>query len=272
MASSYKLLALDMDGTLLDSHKQVLPGTKAAIDELAASGIAVAYCTGRNPTELTDYRAGLPSIRYGSLVSGALSYDFGTDEALGITPISTELACQIVEAGLAAKAMVHMLCLHSSVTSQRYIDHMDRYGMGVYHGMFDRLCTRTDDLEGYVREHEGEVLKINLYHLDADARLKTRSKLESLPLKLAYAETTSLESTAAGISKDKGLQAICQHLGITMDEVVAVGDAPNDTDALRAAGCAVAMGNATPEIKEIADIVVADNDHDGIVEAIERLF
>ena len=57
-----------------------------------------------------------------------------------------------------------------------------------------------------------------------------------------------------------------------MGQVVAVGDAPNDAAALQAAGCAVAMGNADPQIKAMADLVVADNDHDGIVEAIERLF
>lgn len=272
MPSPYKLLALDMDGTLLDSHKQVLPRTREAIAQLAASGVAVAYCTGRNPTELSDYVAQLPSIRYGSLVSGALAYDFSSQEALSVTPLPTEACCHVIETGALENVMVHLLCVGTSVARQTDIDRMDQVHMGIYHGMFDKLCTRAEDLEEYVRAHEGQVLKTNLYHLDNAARERTRARLAGMGLKLVDAEETSLECTARGISKDKGLRAVCDALGIGMDQVVAVGDAPNDTDALGAAGCAVAMGNATPQIKEIADLVVADNDHDGIVEAIERLF
>lgn len=268
----YKLLALDMDGTLLDSRKQVPPRTRAAIRGLAARGVAIAFCTGRNVTELSDYRAQLPFIRYGSLVSGALALDFETNQALAVTPLATDLACQVIQAGRAEGAMVHMLCLNASVTEQRFIDRMDTYHMAIYHDMFDRLCTRADGVEDYVRSHEGQVLKVNLYHRDPQSRLRTRSRLEGLPLKLADAETTSLESTAEGVSKDRGLAALCQGLGISMGQVVAVGDADNDTDALRAAGYAVAMGNATPTIKGLADLVVADNDHDGIVQAINCLF
>ena len=238
MTSPYKLLALDMDGTLLDSRKQVSPKTQQAIEELAKTGVAVAYCTGRSLPEMRDVRRALPFVRYGSQVSGALTYDFETDTVISATPLSTDICLQLIRAGALENAMVHMHC----------------------------------DLEAYVREHEGQVLKINLYHMDTESRERTRRRIQGLPIKLADSERTSLESTAQGISKDKGIERICSRLGIGMDQVVAIGDAPNDTDVLRAAGCAVAMGNATPEIKQLADLVVADNDHDGIAEAIERLF
>ena len=68
------------------------------------------------------------------------------------------------------------------------------------------------------------------------------------------------------------LQILCDYLGIPTDETVAVGDADNDLDVLRAAGLAVAMGNANQHVKEVCDVVVADNDHDGIVEVINRFF
>lgn len=272
--TSYRLLALDMDGTLLDSRKQVLPRTAKAITALSQRGVAVAYSTGRNPVELSDYVSELPAIRYGSCISGALVYDFAKDEAIFTRAFDTELALNVLRIASEEQPMVHMLCAHASVAREADIQRMDRVHMGVYRDMFDRLCTRIDNPADYVRAHANQVCKINLYHADEASRARTRARLEraGLPLQLADAEVTSLECSPAGVSKAEGLAKLCDHLGITLDEVVAVGDAPNDTQALRVAGLAVAMGNATPDIKELADAVVADNDHDGIVETIERYF
>ena len=74
------------------------------------------------------------------------------------------------------------------------------------------------------------------------------------------------------MSKAEGLSRLCDYLGITLAEAVAVGDAPNDTQALQVAGLPVAMGNATPDIKALAKMVVADNDHDGIAEVVKEVF
>jgi hydroxymethylpyrimidine pyrophosphatase-like HAD family hydrolase len=65
---------------------------------------------------------------------------------------------------------------------------------------------------------------------------------------------------------------LCDHVGIGIESAVAVGDGLNDLDVLRVAGLSVAMGNAADEVKALADVVVADNDHDGIAEVVERFF
>ena len=87
---------------------------------------------------------------------------------------------------------------------------------------------------------------------------------------LANAETTSLEISAKNTTKGLGLQKLCEHLGISIDEAIAVGDADNDLDVLKRAGLSVAMGNANDNVKKIADVVVEDCDHDGCVQAIEK--
>ena len=88
---------------------------------------------------------------------------------------------------------------------------------------------------------------------------------------LAVFSSSSFLASSRGISKARGLQALCDHLGCTMDDVAMVGDADNDLEALAAVGMPVAMGNATPEVKSLARLVVADNDHDGIAELIAHL-
>ena len=146
--------------------------------------------------------------------------------------------------------------------------------MGVYQGMFERICTLEEDLPAWVRANPGQVVKLNFYHVAPDARDRTRERLAKagLPLTLANAEKTSVECSALGVSKAQGLAELADALGIGLDQVVAIGDSDNDAQALAAVGMPVAMGNASPAIKDMAKLVVADNDHDGIAEAVEQLF
>jgi HAD superfamily hydrolase (TIGR01484 family) len=116
------------------------------------------------------------------------------------------------------------------------------------------------------------VLKLNLYHRDEASRARTveRIKAAGLETALALAESTSLECSAKGIDKGVGLKKLCEHLGLPLEQTIAVGDADNDTMALKTAGLAVAMGNATEPIKALADVIVADCDHNGCAEAIDK--
>ncbi|MGN0287640.1 MAG: Cof-type HAD-IIB family hydrolase [Atopobiaceae bacterium] len=275
--SNYRMLALDMDGTLLDSHKRVRPTTAEALEQLAQSGTAVALSTGRGLSELADYMPDLPFVRYGSLISGSLTMDFGQHQALVTHPIPQNVVLGLLDLAREANAMVQILTPQSSVTRQEDIDHMADVHMGIYQDMYERTCTRTTDFYDFVRQHPNDALKVNLHHHTVQERERSLAQLQAHPidgveLTLARSEVSTLECTLGGVSKASGLQEISNRLGFSMEQVVCVGDAANDEEALRASGCAVAMGNATPEVKKIADLVVSDNDHDGIVDAIRQLF
>ena len=86
---------------------------------------------------------------------------------------------------------------------------------------------------------------------------------------MAYSEISSLEISAQGVDKGVGLKKLCEYLDIPIDQTIAVGDADNDLGALKYAGLAIAMGNANEHVKKIADVIVADCDHEGCAEAIE---
>jgi len=269
---SYRLLALDMDGTLLTSSKVISRATLEALRVCEERGVAVALCTGRGAAELVDYRDDLRGIaRYGSLVSGGLVYDFGAEAPIAVEAMDTDVALSIIEQGIREDAMIHILAVKESVVRPEDIRRMDKVGMGIYVPMFKKCCTFVEDLASYVRSHEGTIVKVNLYHHDTSARERSREALGKLPLTLVDAEETSLESTAQGITKARGLKRLCGHLGIGLDECVMVGDAPNDLEVLRVVGCPVAMGKATPEVKAVAHDVVASNDEDGIVEVVHRI-
>ena len=270
--NNYRLLSLDMDGTLLDSAKQIPPETTAAIQQLLQRGVEVVVGTGRGLAELADYRAAFQGMHYGLLVSGGLLYDFQQEKPLTLHTLSLTQCQHLLAAAAAEDAMVHILTVNDSVAREQDILHMNDFSMGVYQDMYERICDRQTDLGRYVQEHAQEILKINLYHRSTASRQRSRQRLQGLGMNLVLAEQTGLEASPEGITKASGLKELCQLLQIPLAATVAVGDAPNDREILQTAGLAVAMGNATASIKEICDVVVSDNDHNGVLEVINRYF
>lgn len=270
-APTYRMLTLDVDGTTLNSHKQVTPRVRAAVANLAACGVPVSWCTGRNLLEVAGPHEALPEVRYGVLANGSLVYDFAEGRAVREAPIPADLLLEAIEAAHAAGAAVHLMTATESLMDQDILDHPDLYQMGPYHEMHARTATAVD-VAAYVRDHPAATLKVNLYHRDTQTREATLGRLRDSGLTLTYSEITSLECTAPGTGKGRGVACLASHLGIPMSQVVSVGDGPNDRPALGVAGLAVAMGSAPDDVKALCGLVVADSDHDGVAEAIARAF
>lgn len=268
----YQLLALDMDGTTLDSKKQIPKDIVRAIDSLLEKGVHVVLSTGRGLAELLDYKEELKGMHYGILISGGMIYDFWKDEPIWFKPLPTADVLKLIEAGDEERAMVHLLTVRNSLVRQLDIANMKEFSMEVYRDMYERVCDCDDDLAGFAKEHDGTVLKVNLYHRSKESMERNFERLKDLNLTMVHAEETGLEASPPGITKGSGLERLCGYLGIPVENTVVVGDAPNDIDILKKAGLSVAMGNAYDEVKEICDVVVSDNDHYGVLEVIQRYF
>lgn len=268
---AYKLLALDMDGTLLTSDKRISDRTATALRRTAEAGTIVVLSTGRAAAELLDYQEQIEGVvRYGTLLSGTVMWDFASGVALTAQPIDAELVRAIVEQGLAEDAMVQMFNSSCAVMSHRDVARMPEIGQGVYQSLALRRGTLVDDIGTYARAHAHEICKINLHHVSCASMEATRQILERLPLQLAKGESATVEVTPQGVTKALGLEWLCERLGIKLEETIAVGDGDNDLEVMGIAGLAVAMDNAHPKVKSCARAVVSDNDHDGIVDVIER--
>lgn len=269
--SKYKVIAFDMDGTLLNSEKEISENTLQAIQKAIHAGKEVILATGRGPTELTDYLDKLPGVRYLNGISGAFLYDLKESKLISSTMLSDKTVVELIRIAKRNDIMFHMLTEESYVQTSHCRD-MSRYHMGIYQDMFDRITIKQDDLEKFYQDHPFPVAKFNMYHRSIKDRKNTKSVLEKsgLPVVWVEAETTSLEVSAYGANKGTGLLKLCDHLHIKPEEVIAVGDSDNDLDILKVAGLAVAMGNSKKVVKDIADVIVTDCDHDGCAEAIEK--
>ena len=270
--SKYKLLAVDMDGTLLNSEKKVSPLTVAALTKLAGRGVYVVTSTGRGRAEVNDYPDVIKLMNYGVLNSGGLLFDFVRDEPIAIHAVDDATILKLIDFGLEERAMIHFLTTKKSVAREADIQDMAAFDMAIYFDMFNRICERCDDFKGYVHAHPGEVIKVNLYHRDAASRDRNLARMRDLNLSISFAEAFNLEAAPANITKASGLVELCKFLKIDVAEAVAIGDAHNDREVLQVAGLGVAMGNASDEIKNLADLVTLDNDNDGVAAAVEQLF
>ena len=166
--------------------------------------------------------------------------------------------------------MVQILTSEVAVMTHRDVARMPEIGQGIYQDIALRLGYLVDDISSYVDAHAAEICKFNLHHVSQESLEATLRALEGLPLQLAKGESITVEVTPRGVTKALGLTWLSDHLGIGLEETIVVGDGDNDMGVLRAAGLAVAMGNAIPEIRAAADAVTDDCDHDGVAKAIER--
>ena len=266
---AYELIALDMDGTLLTRDKRLLDETVRDIDAAAALGKETVLCTGRCVPELAPYRARLSSVRYAVTVSGAVVYDLRLDRAVFDMGIDRELVLKIVAVADKYGATAHLMAADASVLPRDKACRAADFGMGPYQELYTTVPVLVDDVaaEAAARPY---VPKVNVYFRSPDDRDKAYEALRTLPLTIAFAEAAGLEMSPPGVTKATGLQWLAARLGLGMEQVVAVGDADNDRSMLAAAGLAVAVGNAEPEVLAMADAVVADCDHNGAGQAIRR--
>ena len=166
--------------------------------------------------------------------------------------------------------MVQILTPEYSVMTHADVDRMPELGQGIYQRLARQWGYLVDDIAEFLEAHPTDACKVNLHHVDRASCERTQRVLEELPVQLAAGESASIEVTPRGVTKAHGLELLCDHLSLSLAQTLVVGDGDNDLEAFEVAGFAVAMGNATPEAMDRADAVVADNDHDGIAEAVER--
>ncbi|MDO7907077.1 Cof-type HAD-IIB family hydrolase [Paenibacillus sp. JX-17] len=236
----YKLLALDMDGTLLTDDNEISEQTVNWINEAIRAGIHVCLSTGRAA------RSALPFA-----------------QQLGLeTPMVTVNGSEIWKSP--HELWRRSLLDPQAVVSMRQLALEHRAWYWAY--SLDELFNSDrwpESMEGL------EWLKFGYDTPNDEVRHEIILKLQDMGgLEISNSSPTNLEINPKGVSKATGIGEVCQLLGITMKEVVAVGDSLNDLAVIQAAGLGVAMGNAQELVKENADLIVASNNEDGIVEVI----
>lgn len=259
-----------MDGTLLSSEKHILPETGKAIEKALQAGKFVVIASGRSVSEVEVYGEELGEIPYAVCTSGGVIYDRRKQKVIYSHGLEEEWKQEILRTAVDEDAMAYCVSGGKVIAEREKLKRMDEYHMGIYSEMANSIYVKVDDIWETCVEGKIPLEKINLYSRTSETREKLYQRLKALPVTIAFAEGNSLEINPAGITKAHGLEKLGEHLSVKAEEIIAVGDADNDKEMLGFAGLSAAMGNAIPEIKQICDVIVADNDHNGCGKAIEK--
>ena len=266
----YRMIALDMDGTAVNNAKEMTEPTKEAIHRALAAGKEVIFCTGRSLAEMRPVLKDFPDMHYMLAESGAFLYDLCTGEVLYTAGVPEETLRILCTAARARDVLPMAFSKGEMIMNRSQIHRLPDYRMEMYQYTMPAVATPVEDVCEFVLSGVN-VEKMNLYHrTPEDRELSLREIMQCSPrAEIVQTEITCLECSPPGVAKGKGLVMLAERLGISVSQVIMVGDSDNDLDALRAAGLAVAMGNANERVKAVCAAEVADNEHDGCAEAID---
>ncbi|MEV4705343.1 HAD family hydrolase [Actinoplanes sp. NPDC049316] len=267
MHAPFRLVASDIDGTLIRGDGSLSPRTTEILDRLQDRGVPTVLVTGRPVRwlrQLYDQMAEpLPAV----CANGAVVYDPDTDEILRAAPLTTELLLDVTERLREAVPDVTLAVEVDDGRSFWYEEKWPLHWDGEHHTV--RVLSAPEELTSVPAV---KLLARSARHEpDEFAALVSRT-LGDLATATHSSSSALVEISAAGVTKAAGLAWLCEREGIEAGQVVAFGDMPNDLPLLAWAGRSVAMGNAHPAVKEVADEVALTNDEDGVAVYLEKLF
>jgi len=267
-APAPRLIATDLDGTIVRSDGTIGPRTVEMIGRLETAGTPFVMVTGRPPrwmaliAEQTGHR-GLAVC-----ANGALLYDLHTERVVRAHLIEAPAAADVVSALRDALPDIAFAVEKGPVEGLPGGFARE----DVYVARFDIANLRVEDLDSML---SGGAVKLLARHesLGSDDLLAAARAALGDTVELTHSSSDGLlEISAAGITKASGLAAFADQLGIDATDVIAFGDMPNDLPMLSWAGRSVGMANAHPEVLELVDEVTLSNDDDGVVHVLERWF
>ncbi len=268
-----RLIAIDMDGTLLNSKKVLTERSLNTLREAHERGILIVPSTGRMAQGLPEYIKQLSFVRYIITINGGVVWDLQEDVSLYEANIPYERAIEVMEFIQKYDAINDCYCNGEAFMDRRFIERIDHHIPDSLADVIRRSRKPVDGFVEFMRNKHADVQKIQMFFHDNDKRLAAIQELtQTFPdLALACSQTYNIELNAASANKGNALTILCRHLGIDIDQTMAFGDGGNDKAMLLAAGYAVAMENGTDDIKAVADYVTQSNDEDGVARAIEKL-
>ncbi|MED4400438.1 Cof-type HAD-IIB family hydrolase [Metabacillus fastidiosus] len=272
--SVYRLLALNIDGTLLRSNGRLQPSTKEAIQYVQKKGVAVTLVTNRHFQSARKLAKALKLKTFYVTHGGAF--------------IANKLDDPFFEKRISEEKTFNLIQVLENYNCHIRVVH-ERFSIGNKKKTPDNMVNKTllntsdtifyplqfvDSLGDTLLDEPASALKIEAVFNDEEYKREAaetiRAAFEDIDLKMI--QPKKLELVAKGVSKENGLRTLARHLNIPMEEIVAIGDSIDDLDMISQVGLGVAMSNAPFEVKKAADWVTRTNDQQGVEYMVKEHF
>lgn len=273
MKKEIKLIALDLDGTLLTTQKELSERNRMALCRCAEQGIEVVPCTGRIWAGVPEFIKNLPGVHYAITVNGAVVEDVAHHCVLDERKMSLQTALEILEMAKGYQAMYDAYVGGRGYGEARFMDHLEEHGIpDTLQTMILQTRQPVKDLAAEIKKMDSMVDKINYFFRDGQERLRAKASLNDRgDVIVTSSFSNNLEINALGATKGEAIVRLADYLGLAHEQTMGFGDGENDMTMMTMSGIGVAMGNAVDSLKEKADYVTVSNDEDGVAAALEHL-
>lgn len=268
----YKMIAMDMDGTLLTTDKMVSEYSKDVLQRAADMGVKLVVCTGRIFKSAKIFAKIIGTKAPVVASNGAYIREKDKDEVIYSKPLNRDEIYKVIDISkkydfcpqvFTSDTIFSEKLIHSAKNYLRWNETLlekDRINIHI-----------TDDIYSIIDENLGSILKVLVMSDEDDKLLSFRKDLKSYGnFSIVSSFKNNAEIMSEGISKGNAVKILADYFNISKDEVVCFGDGENDASMIKYAGLGIAMDNAIDEIKEIADYITDTNDNDGVAKAIEK--
>lgn len=286
----YKLVAIDLDGTLLNSYGEISQRNKEAIQKSIQKGAEIVIASGRPISSAKSYANETGANNYIVCGNGSILYDMKNEKIIYDKFIDRQKALEIIK-----------ICEDNSIFFNIYTENLTisksmNYNISFYNNENKKVpddkktnIKIIDNIYKYVEENSNiQILKITVCDeskiifdgiirklreikdievLDLQHMARKYIKLGTEEKKVEYYYT---EITSKGVDKWGAIMKLAEILKIDQSEIIAIGDNMNDKEMIENAGLGIIMQNSAPYMKEFADVVVSDNNNDGVAEALEN--
>ena len=281
MKGGIRIIALDLDGTLLDSEKRLSEVNRAALGRAAEKGVLIVPTTGRFFGMMPPAVRDLPFVRYAITINGAQVYDRETDTAIVRDEIPLDMALGVME--VLDRYDVIYDCYRQNwgwMTAALQDKAADYATNEHYLKMVREFRKPVPELKRHLRETaaDGDVQKVMLFApnreqstaIDCLRKLSDEIAARFPEIKVTASTWNNLELNIRTAHKGNALKRFAEHLGFGLGNCMAFGDGMNDFTMVEQAGLGVAMANAEPEVKRVAKWIAPSNDEDGVARGLEK--
>ena len=270
-----RLIALDLDGTLLNSSKKVSERNRRALQAAADRGVWIVPCTGRFYKGMPEDVRSLPFVRYAITINGAEVYDREQDRILYRAELSPSMTDELLN--YVDQLPVIYDCYQDGwgwinqdfwpLVTEYLQDESSLY-------LMRNFRTVVPDFRETMRRRNMPMQKVQLFFRKEDLDIRQR-ELKAIAQRFPETAVSSsiffnVEINSRDAQKGRAMRELCAHLGIDPACAMTFGDGLNDVSMLRDAGVGVAMGNASDQVKAEANLVAPTNDEDGVAQIVER--
>lgn len=264
----YKLIAIDIDGTLINDRHEVTEEVFDAIQAARKKGVKVVLCTGRPIGGVHRYIEELQLNGEGDYVityNGALVQNTYTKEIVFQCSLSYNDLKRLYELSVELGSPMHFFDTERMYTPNKDISK---------YTVFESSLTQVPLHYRTIQEIPEDIVIPKIMFIDEPEKLEKTITAIPASIRESYSLVKSMpffyEILHKNVSKGYAVKQLAEKLGIKREEVMAIGDNGNDLSMIEYAGCGVAMGNAIPELKQVARFVTSSNNENGVARAIEK--